>query len=83
MGSYQEGRLKSPTCLAVDSQGRLLISCLDSDGSILRYDASQMDEEKQIECVLQGKRVQWMDGCTFFIDMMFILHSQFRLLLSL
>jgi hypothetical protein len=61
-GSFTEGSLEDPFGLSVDSQGRLLISCLEGY-TILRYDPSIPDTTKQVECLAGRSGTRWFrDG---------------------
>lgn len=67
-GPHTDGSLEDPFGMAVDSKGRLIISCLEGY-TILRYDPSQ-PAEKQLDCLAGRSGTRWFrDGASFFILM--------------
>ena len=61
-GPHTEGALEDPFGLAVDSQGRLIISCLEGY-TILRFDPSIADVKHQVECIAGRSGTRWFrDG---------------------
>jgi hypothetical protein len=60
-GTHTDGSLEDPFGMAVDSKGRLIISCLEGY-TILRYDPS-LPEDKQLDCLAGRSGTRWFrDG---------------------